>query len=214
MGQLLRRTAPPRRRVIGGVIVLVLLGAMVLDTTFLDPDGVSEVRAPTFSPTAFVEEAFPQIAAAIAQDATDITELAPAVEADPAAAGEAYGIALGAGRFVHRVTATGSVTNVDADFIELAVPGLPDADVRVPLGTALSGTPIRDATGTIAFGDFPDQTAYQSVANEFKLRVEAEVLGAIDPPSLQGKQITVTGAYVSGGPPIYIIQPVAIEVAP
>lgn len=195
--------------------VAVLLVAIVVSTRFLTPEEVAALNPPPFSARQFASEAFPKVSKEIAESATDITVLAPAIADDPAAAGQEYGQNLGSGAFAFPVRATGSATEVDANFVLLEVRGLPNGtEVRIPLGAAVSGTPVRDATGTITFGDFTDQTAFQSVANEFKLKIESEVLGSIDPASLRGQQVTVVGAWSTGGPPnSYIIQPVSIEVA-
>lgn len=192
---------------------MLLGGAMVADTTYLSPEEAEAVNPPAFDATVYAAESFPEIAALIEEEATDITELAPAVAADPAAAAETFGTDIGSGRYGFAVTASGTVASVDEDFMVVEVPELEAGSVvRVPLGAALSGTPVRDVTGTIAFGDFPSQTAYQSVANAFTLTMQSDVLGPADPPSLQGQEVTVVGAYVSGGPvDSFLIQPVSIE---
>lgn len=195
---------------------LVIVVAMVTDTKFLTPEEAAALNPAPFTAEAYATKNFPKIVTALTEKATDITELAKAVDADPAAAGKKYGTDVGSGKFAYPVKATGTVKEVDADFMLLEVRGLPPKDqVRVPLGAAVSGTPVRDATGTITFSDFVGQTDFQSVANAFKLKVQSEVIASIDPPSLKGKQITVIGAWSSGGPPnSYIIQPVSIEAAP
>jgi predicted lipoprotein len=67
----------------------------------------------------------------------------------------------------------------------------------------------------MTFSKFQGQTDFQSVANEIKARILADVLGPVDVASLKGKKVTVTGAYSSGGPAkSFIIQPVSLEVAP
>lgn len=212
MGEHTRHT--PSLRSIGvALAAVVLLGAMAADTTFLGPDAASEVGDVAFDPVAYADETFPQIVQMVAEDAVALPELAAAIATDASAAGEQHGTDLG-GRYGYQVRVTGTVDSVDADFIELSVADMPEGStVRIPLGQALSGTPVRDVTGTIEFGDFVDQTAYQSVANEFKLRMRSQVLEPADPPSLPGKDVTVLGAYIPGGPEgAYLIQPVSIEV--
>lgn len=192
------------------------LVAMVLDTTFVSPDEAAAARPAVFSAEEFVDESFPDVVTSLTQMATDITELAPAVAADPAAAGKEYGTDVGSGKFAYAVTATGTVTEVDADFAVLQVPGLPpEVTVRIPLGAAVSGTPVRDAPGTITFSDFVGQTDFQSVANQLKIKIQSDVLSTIEPTSLAGQEVTVVGAWATGGPPSsFIIQPVSIEVGP
>lgn len=215
MGSPLRSSSLLSRHVIAVVIGLVLAVAMVFDTTFLSPDEATAINPPVFKAEVYAAQEFPKIATAIASKATDVKVLAPAIDADPAAAGKQFGTEVGAGTVSYPLKATGTVSEVDANFILLMVPGMDPKDkVRIPLGAALSGTPIRDATGTITFGDFEGQSDFQSVANQFKLRMQTEVLAKIDVPSLKGKQITVIGAWNTGGPPnSYIIQPVSLVVA-
>lgn len=203
------------RNIAGVVIGLAVLVAMALDTRFLTAAETADLNPPSFSAETYADEKFPEVVKGIEDEAVDLTVLAPAVDADPAAAGKEYGTDVGSGAFAYPVTATGVATQVDVNFIVLDVSGMPDTDtVRIPLGAALSGTPVRDALGTITFGDFEGQTDFQSVANQFKLKMQSEVLAAIDPATLTGKQVTVVGAWSTGGPPnSFLIQPVSIEVA-
>jgi predicted lipoprotein len=198
------------------VIGLVLVGALIADTEFLSPQASAQQQPAQFDPKAYAATAFPKVSAVITQKATDLATLAPAVDADLAAAGTKYGNNLGAGQYAFPVSATGTVSENTADFLVVAVPGMPAKDVvRIPLAYALNGIPVRDATGTIKFGDFRDQTAFQSVANEFKILMQSSVLAPVKPATLKGKRITVIGAWGSGGPPnSYIIQPVSIKVLP
>jgi predicted lipoprotein len=212
------RTPVARRAAlwIAGGVVLVAAAA---STTYVGPDDPRAAGQAAFSAEEYVAEAFPEIVEAIRGDTTDLTVLAAALADDPAAAGEQYGVDLGAGQFAYRVSAAGEVVDVDDDFVYLAVADPAgesgELDVRIPLGTALTGTPVRDATGTIKFGDFTDQNEYQSVANQLKLKIQSEVIAPADPPSLAGRSVTVTGAWSTGGPPdLFIVQPVTIEVVP
>lgn len=215
MSSLLRGSSRLVKYVWTAVIGLALVVAMIADTRFLNPADSAAQHAAQFNPKAYAEKNFPKIAAEIADKATNITILAPAVSKDLAAAGAKYGNDLGAGQFAVPVLATGTVSKADADFLVLSVPGLPAKDtVRIPLDNALSGIPVRDATGSIKFGDFDDQTDFQSAANEFKIIMRTTILAPAQPSTLKGKSITVVGAWGSGGPPnSYIIQPVSIEVA-
>lgn len=193
--------------------LLALVVAMILDTKFLSATADAEGRPAAFDPTTFAQDKWPGLVDQISSEAVDVTELATVADSDPAAAGEKYGQDLGAGSYAFAVKATGTVAKVDANFITLSVPGMPAEDVvRIPLGMALNGSAVRDATGTIHYGDFTDQTAYQDVANALKALIQQNVLAELDPASLNGTTLTVTGAAMSGGPPrAYLIQPVTIE---
>ncbi len=195
------------------VLGVVLLAAMIAVTPFKTAEQVRALNPPTFAADTYVAESFPKIVADITERATPIEVLAPAVDADVAAAGEEYGVD-GGGTFTFPVSATGTVSSVDTSFAELRVDGVPEGDVlRIPLGAALNGTPVRDAAG-LAFGDFPGQTEFQNVANELKIAMATEVLEPADLAGTQGQQVSVVGAYATGGPPnSFIIQPVSIEAA-
>lgn len=213
MGELLARVVT-RARLVAGLAAVALFAAMAWDTTFLGADDDAALQAPSFSPSAFVEEQFPATVDVIAETATPLTDLAPAFADDPDGTGAEHGVDQGMGRYVFAVRVDGVVTEVDDRFIVIENDELADADIRIPLTTALNGAPIRDVTGQMSFGDFANQTEYQSVANEFKRIVQEEVLGSIELDGLVGRTIDVMGAWLTGGPPdTYIIQPVAVEVA-
>lgn len=196
------------------VVAVALVVGMLLDTKFMSSTAGAAGQPGAFSATAYAEKKWSGLVDRIDSKAVDITVLAPAADADMAAAGKQFGQDLGAGSFAFPVKATGTVSAVDANFITLTVPGMPEGDVvRIPVGLALNGGPIRDATGTIKYGDFTDQTEYQDVANALKDLSAKRVIAKADPASLNGKQITVVGATGTGGPPkAYAINPVKIEV--
>lgn len=196
------------------VAFVALAVAMILDTKFLSTTASAENRPATFDPATFAQDKWPELVDQITAKAVDVIELAKVADTDPAAAGKQFGQDLGAGSFAFSVKASGTVSAVDDNFITVTVPGMPAGDVvRIPLGLALNGSPVRDATGTIHYGDFVDQTAYQDVANALKTQIQQQVLAQLDPATLNGKTLTVTGAAMSGGPPgAYLIQPVSIQV--
>jgi predicted lipoprotein len=195
--------------------VAVLLVAMALSTKWLSPEEAAAINPPPFNAEDYAQEQFPKIVEEIKSKAVDLPALATAYDEDAAAACEQYGQSLGQGSCAYPVTFTGEVTAVDANFATVQVEGVPpDWTVRVPLGAAVSGTPVRDATGSITFSDFVGQTQFQSVANQLKIRVQQDVLAQQDPTVWQGQTITVYGAWATGGPPkSFNVQPVSIEVA-
>lgn len=208
-------SARPRflRPLLIAVGLIALLGAMAFQTTWLSPGEAASLNPAAFNVKTYAEKNYPKAVQSITDKATDITTLAPAVSADLAAAGKKYGVDLGSGKYAFAVKATGTVVSADANFALLQVSGVPDGTtVRIPLGAAISGTPVRDATGTIKYSDFVGQTDYQSVANQFKIKTQTEVIDKLDAASLPGKTVTVIGAYSSGGPAgSYIIQPVSVK---
>jgi predicted lipoprotein len=208
------KSAKLKKRAVIAVVAVALAVAMVLNTEFVSGTASAGGQPGAFDPTSFAEDKWPDLITGITDKAVDVAVLAPVADVDPAAAGKEYGQDLGAGSFAFPVKASGTVSGVDATFITLTVPGMPAGDaVRIPVGPALNGAPIRDATGTIKYGDFSNQTDYQEVADALKELSAKKVLAAADPGSLNGKQITVFGATATGGPPnSYLINPVKIEV--
>lgn len=203
----------PSKLLLSIVAVVLLLAGMVAGTTFVDTTEATDVRGLDFDPQEYTDQAFPEIRDMIVERAVPLPLLAESIASDPAAAGAEFGQDMGAGRYTYAVSVTGTVDDVDEEYLYLSVPELPDADVRVPLGSALSGNPVRDATGTIAFGDFPDQNSYQSVANFFRRKMLAEVIEPVDPPSLVGETLGLYAGWVTGGPAdTYLLMPVMMEV--
>jgi len=186
---------------------------MFLDTKFLSLKSSAAVGPATFNAATYARNNFPKVRKLIADHAVDITKLAPLVDRNLPAAGKRYGQSLGAGNFAFCVKARGRVRSVDSDFAIVKVAGLPAKDVvRIPLAYALNGSPVRDCTGTIAFGDFTDQTDYQDVSDEFKLIIQRQVIAPAKLRRAIGATVAVVGGFASGGPPhSFIIQPVAIE---
>lgn len=195
-------------------VLAILIIAMVMNTKFLTKSEAEELVPKPFDAKTFVDENFDKTITTLETKGTDLVELAPAVAADKAAACTQFGVDLGAGSCAFPVKATGTVTAVDSNFINLTVPGLPEGTiVRVPVGTALNGTPVRDAAG-YKFADFPGQTQYQQVSNEFKAAIQSKVLAEADPANLTGKQVSIVGAYALPGPATaFTIQPMKITVS-
>lgn len=209
------------------VAVVVVSGAVavaaIASTTFVpvDADGGSSSSVASglqqnadFDPAATAAELFPQIVAGIPDATVDIVDLHNGVQADEAAFGAEFGQDLGAGSFVVPVRIEGTVSEVDDAFIYFDVEGIDgENQAVVPIAGALNGGPVRDSLGLIRFGDVPDQIAFQTLAQEIKNLMVAEVVDPIDPPSLVGKDIVVIGAWKNGLlTPQYIVQPVIIEV--
>lgn len=200
-------------RAIGTAVALALLVAMAASTRWLSPEQVSELTPKPFVPAEFAAEQFPQVQQKVVANAVDVTDLAAALASNVESAGRTYGVDSGSGKYTVPVRAVGKVASVDANWIVLDTPGVKDYTVRIPLGTTISGNPIRDVTGDITFGDFTDQTTYQEVANQFKLLVQREITDKLEKDQLPGRTVTVYGAFTTGGAPRQIIiQPVQLEV--
>ncbi len=195
-----------------GVAALLVI-AMAVTTKWLTPEQAAEVNPAAFDPASFAAKQFPEITKTVVERAVDLKEFAPALASDAAAAGAKYGVDSGSGKFTVPVKVTAEVDKVDENWITLLTPEVQGYTVRVPVSNALNGTTVRDVTGEISYGDFADQTTYQSVANNLKLLMQEQVVGSLDLPSLPGKTVTVYGAFVTGGAPNQIVvQPLKVEV--
>ncbi len=217
-------TAPqpdPRRRIrtrarsivtIAAVILLALL--MVVNTRFLSRDEAAAVNPTEFDAAAFAADELPGITEYVQENANEISVIVTAVAADPVAAGTQFGNAAGTDKYAIPVTATGTVSTSDANFLTISVPGLPaEVTVRVPVAQAFNGTALRDVTGELSFADFPGQTDYQQVANDLKTLAIGTVFADVDVAALPGTTITVVGVYVTDSGPAgsFLVTPVSIE---
>ena len=202
-----------------GIFVVVAL-AIGLTTTYTTAEQGAAVAAglnpdKSFDPAVKAAELFPQIQADLPAKAVDMTEFVTAATADREGAAKQYGVDLGAGSFAVPLVIKGTVSDVDDKFITLDVEGASaDVPVRVPLSSALNGGPVRDALGIISFGDVPDQIAFQSLAQEIKNLMKAQVVEPANAASLKGKAVTIYGAWASQSPKSsWVVQPVTIEAA-
>jgi predicted lipoprotein len=199
--------------IVTAALAALLLVAMGVSTRWLTPAQVDALTPKPFDPAEYAAQKFPEIQAFVAAKAVDVTALVPALSEDADAAGKKFGVDSGSGKFTIPVTATAKVASVDESFILLSTPELKEWKVRIPIGTTMNGTPIRDVTGTISFGDFTDQSTYQDVSAAFKEVAQKEVVAKVDTASLVGREITVQGAFATGGPDGQVlIQPVRLEV--
>ncbi|KQS83600.1 MULTISPECIES: DUF2291 domain-containing protein [unclassified Rhizobium] len=196
----------------GIAAVVVLLGAMALDTKVVGIGSEHDVQEQKFSPVAFGAEQFPIIKQDVEKRAVDGVELSKAIAADKKAAGEKYGVATSTGPVIP-VSFTGVVGERKSNYNIVAVEGLPpELTVRVQTGPALNGTDLRDATGKIEFGQFTNQIEYQDAGSAINNEVKKAVLGGIDPNALSGKTISVTGVFKLVNPKSWIVIPVRLDV--
>jgi predicted lipoprotein len=205
--------APSRRGMLLGVAAIVVLaGAIALDTTVVPIGSEADVRVQAFSPDSYGQEQFPRIQAFVKEKAVDAATLAPEVLADKDAAAQKYGTASSTGAIMF-VTLTGVAGEARSGVYPLTVEGMPeDITVRVQTGPAINGTDLRDTPGDIAFGDFKNQIEYQDAGSGINRVMKATVLDGIDTASLTGKTMTVTGAFRLINPKNWMITPVEVAV--
>lgn len=218
MGQPATGLRPPQRAParrpglrwgIGGAAVLVLLGAMALSTKVVS-DKTAGAASDVFSPAEYGRTTFPTVQAAIDKRAVDAPVLAAAIAKDQQAAAKQYGTPTDlAPAFMVRFT--GTVGRSASGIFPVAVPGVP-VTVRLQTGPAITDTNVRDATGTIKFGQFHNQIEYQNAGAALNDQVKAQVLAGLDRAALPGKTVTVTGVFLLINPKNWLVTPVRLAV--
>lgn len=210
--------APTRRgkagpRIIGAAAAaVVLLVAMALDTKVVRLGGTADVQLGVFSPAAYGESEFPKVRKAIEGRAVAAPTLAAAIAKDPAAAAKQYGVDAGAGP-EFPVSLTGVFGKGDFGNYEFKVDGMPDGvAVSVQTGPAIMGTDLRDATGTIAFGQFTNQIEYQNAGSALNKQMKRDVLSKLDTSNLAGKAASIVGVFQLTDPAKWLVTPVTVEV--
>jgi predicted lipoprotein len=152
------------------------------------------------------------VQAAILARAVDAATVAAAVAKDKDAAGKQYGVEAGSGPEIS-IKFTGVAGKVDSGVYDIAVEGVPSTLlIRVQTGPAINGTDLRDATGTIAFGQFVNQIDYQNAGSALNKEMKKQVLSKIDTKALAGKTISVVGAFKLTDPNSWLVTPVKLDV--
>ncbi len=193
-------------------LLLVLLVGAALDTRVVRIGSDQDQRAVAFSAVAWGQKTFPTLQAAIESAAVDAPTLASAITTDKAAAGEQYGKPGSVGP-IFPVKFSGVVGELRSGLATVAVAGLPEGlVVRVQTGPAVNGTDVRDATGTISFGQFTNQIEYQDAGAALNDQIKAQVLGNLDRDSLSGKTIEVVGVFQLINPTGWLVTPVRMGV--
>lgn len=210
------RRSPVRPWMIGAAIAVVVVVIAGFNVKVVGLDEVAaENAAQQFDPVAFVDENFDSvIVPGIEDNAVDLATLLTdlAAGADEADFGNTSGASSA---YAFPVTFTGVAGALTAPVLPVTVAGVPEGTtVQIQVGPAVSGTALRDVTGTVDFNDFENQLEYQNAAGELNNRVKTEVLADFDAAAAAGKTITVTGAFLRVNPALVSVVPISIEVTP
>lgn len=193
------------------VAVLALVVAMALNTKAVKI-GSAAANSGAFSPAAFGKSEFPKIQADIEKRAVDAATLAKAIAENQAAAAKKYGVQGNIGSEMS-VKFTGVVGKGSSGVYGVKVPDVPDSvTIRVQTGPAINGTDLRDATGTISFGQFKNQIDYQNAGSALNNEMKKEVLSKVDTSKLTGKTISVVGVFTLINPNNWFVTPVRLSV--
>jgi predicted lipoprotein len=193
------------------IAAIALIAAMALDTKIVKIGSPANIEPGVFSPAAFGASEFPKVQAAIENRAVDAGTLAAAIAKDRDDAVKQYGVPLNNGAEIS-VKFTGVAGKADMGVYPVTVDGLSNTTIQVQTGPAIYGTDLRDATGTIAFGQFVNQIDYQNAGSALNKEMKKQVLSKVDVANLTGKTISVVGAFKLFKPENWIVTPVKLEV--
>ena len=204
---------PAARRIIVAVIVVIVLILMGLGTKVVANGSGAAAAKGEFSAATYGKTEFPKVQKAIEKRAVDAATLSSAIADDQAAAGKKYGVPGTTGPELS-VSFTGTVSGPAQDGVyPVTVDGLPSTlQIRVQTGPAINGTDLRDATGTIKFGQFTNQIDYQNAGAALNKQMKKAVLDKVDTTSLQGKTVDVVGAFQLINPNGWLVTPVKLSV--
>lgn len=153
-----------------------------------------------FDPVIFVDGVWEnQVIPAVLSNAVDAPTVLSAIEDDLEAGGETYGLFVG-GSYNFMISGQGEVTAVDTESrngtMEVKLNDYQGpATLIVQIGPSIRGDALRDASGTIEFGQFKDQTEFGKVSRELNKRVAPDIIGDLDAASLVGKTVSFHGVF-------------------
>ena len=207
-------------RIVGVVAFAALLVAMAFNTKFVTPEELASIGPEEFDPEQTAAKLYDEGNKALPDRATPLPELLSALHKDiPSTAKEHDAARPSDTTYVFAVSGEADIVGTQSTAIELKVDGVPAATpVSLARGPAVNGTLLRDAL-EFEFGDAPNQTAYQSVGNVLKARIQQQLSESL-PNAPKGKtvrflgllSITDTGTPLSPAKPVSI-QPVSVEVS-
>ncbi len=210
--QVSQKPAKLNRAVLWSVVAaVVVVGAIGFDTKVVKIGSDADVRQQVFSPDAYGASEFPKVKASVEERAADAVEVGTALAADKDAGGKKYGV--GSVNPVIPVKFTGTVEERKSNYHVIKVDGFPEGmAIRVQTGPAVNGTDLRDATGTIEFGQFKNQIEFQNAGSALNNEMKKQVLEGVDVDNLVGKTVSVTGVFKLVNPKNWLITPVGFEV--
>ncbi|WP_305785672.1 DUF2291 family protein [Symbioplanes lichenis] len=175
-------------------------------------------KATAFDATTYADQAWTEkVVPAVRSGATDVTTVAAAIDKDPAAAGEQYGVQAGTGSpYAYLVKGSGTVTKVDKTVptgpmtVEVPQAGGKPLTVTIATGPVIAGTALRDGAG-LKFGDFTNQIEYADVANKLNDKAKTEVVAKIDLDAVTGKTVTFAGAFSALAPGTIFLVPTELR---
>lgn len=203
-----------RKQIIAVVVVVLALLALGRGVKVVSIDSAAAANPRAFSAADFGKAEFPKVVEAIKKRAVPAAILAEAIKANADNAGTEYAVASPGGLGPEfSVSFTGVAGEAKNGVYDVEVTGIPaNLKIRVQTGPAINGTDLRDATGTITFGQFVNQMQYQDAGAALNDQLKQEVLAQIDTENLTGRTISVVGAFQLINPDGWLVTPVELTV--
>jgi predicted lipoprotein len=210
-----RRRSPVRPWMVAAVAAVAVLVLAGFSTKVVSTEEAAAGQADQFDAATYAADHYAaDIVPYIEENAVPLTELLEQLNggADEADFGNTSGASSA---YAFPVTFTAVAGDPTPPVLPVTVEGVPaETTVQLQIGPAVTGTAIRDVSGTVSFNEFTNQLEYQNVGTELNNQVKASLLDSLDPATLAGKTITVTGAFLRVNPALVSVVPISIEVAP
>ena len=197
------------------LLVLTLCACSVPGLWTYEESGTGDSNSAA-DPAASADAAWTEkVLPAVEAKAVDAPELLAAIEDDPAAAAEKYGVVAAAGGTpTFAIKGSGKVTEVDTEQPTgpITVDVGDGKTVQIVTGPVILGTALRDISG-IAFGDYTNQIDYQNAATALNTKSKTDVIATVDPSTLTGKTLDFQGAFALLSPTQISIVPTELTVS-
>jgi len=147
-----------------------------------------------FNARAFAEDFLATKLIAATDKATDVSELLAAIRKDPKDARARLGHSPGMSSTTYFfVKGSGEVSGIEADGVGIRISqGGKEPEVLLQTGL-LFGNTVRDGTGLIDPGQFPNSQHFNDIATELNRLVETNVIPVLRKIVVPGKKLTFAG---------------------
>ncbi|BDI21548.1 DUF2291 family protein [Herbiconiux sp. L3-i23] len=210
-----KRRGPVRPWMVLTALAVIVVVAAGFSTEVVTGEEAEAQTADQFDAATYAAEHYEaDLVPYIEDNAVDLSTLLADLEggADENEAGNTSGASSA---YAFPVTFTAVAGQPTPPILPLTVEGVPaGTTVQLQIGPALNGTALRDVSGEISFNEFTNQLEYQNVATELNNQVRTNLLDGLDPATLAGKTLTITGAFLRVNPALVSVVPISIEVAP
>jgi predicted lipoprotein len=152
----------------------------------------------------------------VQQKAVDFSQLFTELTLNQDAASQKYGNKVGGPynfvtKFEGKVLSADTSSRVGVITTEVSTANGP-VNLTIQVGPVVQGTAIRDALGFITFNDFVNQLQFADVADELNTRALNNTMNNVDPTSLVGKTVDITGAFTLDDINKIVVTPVFMTV--